>query len=92
MELLFWRSKLMSALDRKRPFAISPIYTTFTAMHILQYYTASPADKARIIALAELLSCEYRIVENILAVQVDDDETLDRLRTGAPSINAPGVS
>jgi len=61
-------------------------------MHILQYYTASPADKARIIALAELLSCEYRIVENILAVQVDDDETLDRLRTGAPSINAPGVS
>jgi len=61
-------------------------------MHILQYYTASPADKARIIALAELLSCEYRIVENILAVQVDDDETLDRLRTGVPSINAPGVS
>jgi len=45
-------------LDRKQPFAISPIYTTFTAMHILQYYTASPADKARIIALAELLSCE----------------------------------
>jgi len=61
-------------------------------MHILQYYTVSPADKARIIALAELLSYEYRIVENILAVQVDDDETLDRLRTGAPSINAPGVS
>jgi len=61
-------------------------------MHILQYYTVSPADKARIIALAELLSYEYRIVENILAVQVDDDETLDRLRTGVPSINAPGVS
>jgi len=61
-------------------------------MLIAQYYPASPADKAKIIALAELLSCEYRIVENILAVQVDDDETLDRLRTGAPSINAPGVS
>ena len=61
-------------------------------MHILQYYTASPANKAKIIALAELLSCEYKIVENIIAVQVDDAETLDRLRTGAPSINAPGVS
>jgi len=47
-------------------------------MHILQYYTASQADKARIIALAELLGCEYRTVENIIAVQVDDDETLDR--------------
>jgi len=61
-------------------------------MHILQYYTTSPADKVKIIALVELLGCEYRIVENILAEQVDDDDTLDRLRTGAPSINAPGVS
>jgi len=60
-------------------------------MHILQYYTVSPADKARIIALAELLSYEYRIVENIRAVQVDDDETLDRLRAGVPSINTPGM-
>ena len=49
-------------------------------MHILQYYTASPADKARIIALAELLSCEYRAVESIIDVQVDDPETLGRLQ------------
>ena len=61
-------------------------------MHILQYYTASPADKAKIIALAELLGCEYRIVENILAVQVDDDETLDRLRAGVGSNKGTGVS
>jgi hypothetical protein len=60
-------------------------------MYIAQFYVASPADKARIIALAELLSCEYRTVENILAVQVDDDETLNRLRTGVPSIHTPGV-
>ena len=59
-------------------------------MHILQYYTASLADKAKIIALAELLSCEYRTVENIITMQVNDPETLDRLRTGVPSINAPG--
>ena len=49
-------------------------------MHILQYYTASPADKAKIIALAELLGCEYRAIENIIAVQVNDAETLDRLQ------------
>jgi len=61
-------------------------------MKIAQYYTDKPETKEKVIALAELLSCEYRTVENILAVQVDDDETLDRLRTGAPSINAPGVS
>jgi hypothetical protein len=78
MILIFGLGKSMSALDRKQPFAILPIYTTFIAMHILQYYTASQADKARIIALAELLGCEYRTVENIIAVQVDDDETLDR--------------
>jgi len=49
-------------------------------MHILQYYTASPANKAKIIALAELLSCEYRAVDNIITVQVNDAETLDRLQ------------
>ena len=49
-------------------------------MHIAQYYTASQADKAEIIALAELLGCEYRAVENIIAVQVDDEATLARLR------------
>ncbi len=48
-------------------------------MHILQYYTASPADKARIIALAELLGCQYRAVEKIIAVQVDSQETLGKL-------------
>jgi len=50
-------------------------------MHFLQYYTASPADKARIIALAELLGCEYRTVENILTLQVNDAETLGRLES-----------
>ncbi len=49
-------------------------------MHILQYYTASPADKAKIIALAELLGCEYRIVEGIIAVEVTDQATLARLK------------
>ena len=48
-------------------------------MHIFQYYTANPANKAKIIALAELLGCQYRTVENIIAVQVDDEETLGRL-------------
>jgi hypothetical protein len=50
-------------------------------MYIAQYYTASPADKARIIALAELLGCEYRAVENIIALQVNDAETLGRLES-----------
>lgn len=49
-------------------------------MHILQYYTASPADKDKIIALAELLGCQYRAVENIIAVLVNDVETLGRLK------------
>lgn len=48
-------------------------------MHILQYYAAAPANKAQIIALAELLGCQYRAVENIIAVQVDSQETLGRL-------------
>lgn len=50
-------------------------------MHIFQYYTANPANKAKIIALAELLGCEYRTVENIITVQVDEDETLGRLQS-----------
>ena len=49
-------------------------------MHIAEYYTDSPANKAKIIALAELLDCDYRAVENIIAVQVDDEATLGRLR------------
>jgi hypothetical protein len=48
-------------------------------MYICQYYAASPDNKAKIIALAELLGCQYRTVENIIAVQVDDAETLGRL-------------
>ena len=50
-------------------------------MHIAQYYTDNPANKEKIIALAELLGCEYRTVENIISVQVDDDETLARLKS-----------
>jgi hypothetical protein len=48
-------------------------------MHIAQYYTDNPETKAKIIALAELLGCEYRAVENIITVQVNSKETLGRL-------------
>ena len=48
--------------------------------YIAQYYAATPANKAKIIALAALLGCEYRTVENIIALQVTDDETLARLK------------
>ena len=50
-------------------------------MYICQYYAASPDNKAKIIPLAELLSCEYRAVENILTLQVNDAETLGRLES-----------
>ncbi len=49
-------------------------------MYICQYYAASPATKDKIIALAELLGCEYRAVENIIAVQVNDSVTLAKLQ------------
>ena len=49
-------------------------------MHIAQYYAASPATKDKIIALAELLGCQYRTVENIIAVQVNDSVTLAKLQ------------
>jgi hypothetical protein len=49
-------------------------------MHIAQYYADSPATREKIIALAELLGCEYRTVENIIAVQVDDAEALAKLK------------
>lgn len=48
-------------------------------MYICQYYAATQANKDKIIALAELLGCQYRTAENIIAVEVDDDETLGRL-------------
>lgn len=50
-------------------------------MYIAQYYTASLANKARIITLAELLGCDYRVVENIIALEVNDEAALARLKS-----------
>jgi hypothetical protein len=49
-------------------------------MNIFQYYTDNQETKDKIIALAELLGCQYRTVEDIIAVQVDSDEALARLK------------
>lgn len=48
--------------------------------YIAQYYAEAREDKDKILALAELLGCEYRIVEEIITLQVKDETTLSRLK------------
>jgi len=48
-------------------------------MYIAQYYTVNTETKEKIIALAVLSNCQYRTVEGIITVQIDEDETLGKL-------------
>ena len=52
-------------------------------MYIAQYYAAPIENKEKIIVLAELLDCEYWTIENIIAVQVDNNATLAKLKRSA---------
>lgn len=50
-------------------------------MYIAQYYAEAQEDKDKIIALAELLGCDYRSVEDIITLQVKDEQTLSKLKS-----------
>lgn len=49
-------------------------------MFIAQYYADTRKKRDKVIALAELLGCEYRTMENIITLQVRDKETLTKLK------------
>ena len=49
-------------------------------MYIAQYYTSTDEEKKKIVAMIELLGCDFRIVENIISVQINDEQTLSKLQ------------
>jgi len=49
-------------------------------MYIAQYYADSASKKQHIEAMAVMLKCQYRAVENIITVQINNKETLEKLK------------